>query len=697
VSDRLSATSLKISIPWPDTITDIPTESSLEWYLRDRPAVNNADFNQMLHKFMQHCGWELHQHRGRNEIRGGLFTDMIYKTTGERGDTPMYCRAIWGSVALNPPTDNRGGFDWALYSSWDRDFDNTPDRSDINPGNGINQLTGKPSAIDDTSGWATANNTNNSVATSVQSRGPSWPAGYVGIVDFTPYGDRGDIATSYPRNYPIQNTLNTPWGGDLSENDYILLGNKDEIHIWARKENLGGASVIMMGKLKPRPEANANQWTTNFAVDNGVGPIVRIGPNDPENPPRSLPVQVGDRLQLVGQAVRAGIISGDNPSHTGEFIETGEVIGLPGNLAAIGDLECDIGANITDTNTFTIDDGQGDPNSSTIYEWDSGGGVTNVPITFTGGDSANTIRDNVIAGINPPLTLGTWTWNGTTTVTSTDTSEVAVGEWIKLISDGQMFEITSITPNVSVTLLNPDSLTIPSGGGAPAQTARALHAISASSGGAALVSLVNGRLGTSGNVVIVDTGNEFLSVRGMGGGGYGIQLDSLAEDYEAGALLGEDPQAMFMSVPTPFGSTTADPFVSTRVVRVSNRSLHNDATYHDYNSPNIDIPANDGCGFSVTFNKGGVSSFSQISPNRRTGRPGMLPLFVLDSSGIQVRGSLNLMHHIRANLVPHKVIRDRQGNFYLLVPGEWGRHSTNSVSRHVLVWGPIPETMLVVR
>jgi len=56
-----------------------------------------------------------------------------------------------------------------------------------------------------------------------------------------------------------------------------------------------------------------------------------------------------------------------------------------------------------------------------------------------------------------------YTWNGTTTVTTADTSDVVAGDWIRLDVDGQYFEIDTITPNVSVELLNPNSLLIPSG------------------------------------------------------------------------------------------------------------------------------------------------------------------------------------------------------------------------------------------
>lgn len=57
----------------------------------------------------------------------------------------------------------------------------------------------------------------------------------------------------------------------------------------------------------------------------------------------------------------------------------------------------------------------------------------------------------------------TLTWNGTTTITTGDTSEVVVGDWLRLDADGQWFEITSLVPNTSITILNPGSDTIPTG------------------------------------------------------------------------------------------------------------------------------------------------------------------------------------------------------------------------------------------
>lgn len=62
---------------------------------------------------------------------------------------------------------------------------------------------------------------------------------------------------------------------------------------------------------------------------------------------------------------------------------------------------------------------------------------------------------------------GTWTWNGTTTVLTTDTSGVVAGEFIGKDSDPtHYFQIQGLVPNTSVTLLNPGVAAIPTGAGA---------------------------------------------------------------------------------------------------------------------------------------------------------------------------------------------------------------------------------------
>jgi len=59
--------------------------------------------------------------------------------------------------------------------------------------------------------------------------------------------------------------------------------------------------------------------------------------------------------------------------------------------------------------------------------------------------------------------VGTQTWNGTTTIATTSTSYVTVGDRIRLDSDGQWFEVTGLVFNTSITITNPLGLTIPTG------------------------------------------------------------------------------------------------------------------------------------------------------------------------------------------------------------------------------------------
>lgn len=57
------------------------------------------------------------------------------------------------------------------------------------------------------------------------------------------------------------------------------------------------------------------------------------------------------------------------------------------------------------------------------------------------------------------------TWNGTTTVTTSDTSEAIVGDYIGY-GAAPMFKVTAVSAGVSFTISNPNSVTIPTGSGA---------------------------------------------------------------------------------------------------------------------------------------------------------------------------------------------------------------------------------------
>lgn len=72
---------------------------------------------------------------------------------------------------------------------------------------------------------------------------------------------------------------------------------------------------------------------------------------------------------------------------------------------------------------------------------------------------------------------GTVTWDGTSTVLMTDTSQVAVNDWIKFNATGHCFKILTVTANTNVTIDNPESVTIPSGTGGIKDDAPIMYAI----------------------------------------------------------------------------------------------------------------------------------------------------------------------------------------------------------------------------
>ncbi len=68
-------------------------------------------------------------------------------------------------------------------------------------------------------------------------------------------------------------------------------------------------------------------------------------------------------------------------------------------LVATGSITTVVGSALVDTETFVLDDGA---NAPTTFEFDSGGGITpgNVAVAFTALDTADQVRDAIIAAIN---------------------------------------------------------------------------------------------------------------------------------------------------------------------------------------------------------------------------------------------------------------------------------------------------------
>jgi len=87
-------------------------------------------------------------------------------------------------------------------------------------------------------------------------------------------------------------------------------------------------------------------------------------------------------------------------------------------VAATGTLTTKVGASTVDADTFTLDDGV---NTPVVFEFDSNASVVETAtlraVAFTGGDSADTIRDAIIAAITNAPALGiTATSGGPATV-----------------------------------------------------------------------------------------------------------------------------------------------------------------------------------------------------------------------------------------------------------------------------------------
>ena len=126
---------------------------------------------------------------------------------------------------------------------------------------------------------------------------------------------------------------------------------------------------------------------------------------------------------------------------------------------------------------------------------------------------------------------GTWTWDGTTTVLSNDTSGVAVNDMIRRNSDSGMFRIVSIVANVSVLIGNPDALVIPTGAGIERQD----HVYNTSGGTNAVYIL-----GSSFDGAAVTPGQPTFGTHDLAGAylyGEEMAAEEIEDDFRRGHLL----------------------------------------------------------------------------------------------------------------------------------------------------------------
>lgn len=724
VSGRTNGTTLTVSDPF-DNFPTFPTESALRWHLRDRPAVTYEQLYKITHQFFLHMGAEPHQHRGKNNGAGVggdannnvyIVHDWIYRLVGESADTVGFLRWMayhrMDEPLVGTDTSANWGFDLAFFSAWDREFApvTVAGGTDANPGNGVNALSAHNSTTVNNHFAAqcdTINTTSNHdvwFSTAVAQPGSAFGQDVA-------WGSPFHFSASGQSRRP--NNLNTFEGGEVTDVNYYFFGSKDEFHIYYETPGFG-SSYIGGGFLDPRSDAQSNKFVTNFSTPNGTNILLRIGGpgvSDGTDPTGTTPPhQIGDRIQSVGQTVNTPITP---PSaHVGEFIDSSAITDLPGLIPARGILICDTQSNIADAALTTLNDGLANPNSSRVYEFDK-----NASFPDAGGDliwdinaavSADDVRDSVVAGINPTVTAD-FTWNGSTTITTGDTSEVLVDEWIGFLSDtptelaAQLFRITAITPNVDITIDNPDGLAIPTGSGASASF-RAVHAFRATGTISGRVDLFHGIQGGVGNIAIIDAGGEFLTgTEGMDGGGYAIEIQNLANPLDAGALVGEDPQPLFFFRPnentTPFiaapGSTQQGTF------RVSNRADFDHSTYRDHNGPGTSPGGENSNGFDAVADLSGLAGpdTREINPNKRSGRMGLVTVHCRDTTGGQLRGSMKYCRFANPRVGMYVMKPDRNGDFHLLLPftdrttPAGGELNANELA---MAFGPIPAAMASV-
>lgn len=183
-----------------------------------------------------------------------------------------------------------------------------------------------------------------------------------------------------------------------------------------------------------------------------------------------------------------------------------------------------------------------------------------------------------------------------------------------------------------------------------------------------------------------------FSVVGMEGSGYGITTDVLNNDYEKGALAGEDPQPNFMAAPLNF-STPFDGS-QTNTVRVSNRARHGNVTYFDHNGQSNGQSS--GLGFGAVMQQAPVDNYNELDPSTRTNRFGLLGFFVRDTGGNQWRGRMRYLHMLSKRVRPYRFIRDRDGNYYYTIPPKQRRDGTiTTLQTATLAIGPMPQGLAI--
>jgi len=639
VTHRHSATSVRIAEMYRQLAT-IPTESSLRWELRDRPAHTFEELFQIMHNFVLAAGWELWQVRGRNTARN-IHRDVIYRSQREDGGSNIYLRLLAGGNGA-VMSSLGGGVDFALWSAWDRDLDLTSTFGGlINNGNGINSctMTCNQSAIVSTANsWARYADGTNATTSSqhyccISSSGNSTQNAGVGF----------NTNTIWSGNQNLYSTLE---GGMLQEISYVFFGDKDSLDFYLTAPGGGGMNHYSTGFLSPRPEANPLIYRLRSNISNGSNVVLRVGGpqlgdpaypsngEDPQSPSSGPAYQVGDSIQVVGQTV-LGAPSAVGAVSTwgwpGERIESSTITAFPGVLAARGTITCPVAADIADGETVTIHDGT----SAYVFEFDKNGSFTDIQVNLSGLTTANEVRDALISAIN-----------------------------------GSAIEVTASNGGAGIVALVNDTV-----------------------GGAGNVTITETVTNAGFIVDGMNGGGYSIEVAALA---ESYRAGALVGEDPQPAYIA----SLFMT-PTSTVDITQYDATSIGVIPVTllNRARGGAATYRDGPAPNIALtPANNAFGHSALLTKVGASSSQELNPSSRTGRFALMPLTVRDYSGAQLRGRLKSTRLMNWRGGTEKVVRDRTGGYHVLVMGHAPLQLTAAnldAVKYSIAFGPMPRGMAV--
>jgi hypothetical protein len=258
------------------------------------------------------------QFRGRNNGPGtndNIQQDVIWFSNGE-GDPSDPKRMTMRVTKGNSSVTGLGNsaIDFAMWQSWLPVFVNT---STHNQGNGINPCK--------------------SPSTSGSSRGAGFATDAITTATLA-FSSATAASTAFPTNF-VNELSQNPYGlsgGTQVVGDYVLFGDKDEIHVYFMIESVG-ANYIGFGAIQ-EVNQNPQRFMVRASVTAGANAVIDVGPNtDPQaaisgnnrdgTAPITPPYQTNDELQAAGLAVNTGAPTG------GAFIESDQATNF-GTIAA---------------------------------------------------------------------------------------------------------------------------------------------------------------------------------------------------------------------------------------------------------------------------------------------------------------------------------------------------------------------------